>query len=184
MRVLLVATSLSLLAKAAGKDRLSALYIETKKNKNTMYLGQYDRACRVDGNYGDFNSVKGVSRKDCQKKCNEDKECKGYEYMAYFDYCEHHKESGLPYLLENCGAFSEELEGGHECFWKAKEAADSYDSSDKKKVTEKITDKFTQNGWYFGEEVVGCEVDSSDDDKSKNNKKSDDSKSRRSLLRH
>lgn len=82
------------------------------------YVGRYDRACRVDGGKGDFGKDEDVTLAECQDKCTEDKDCVGYEYNSDDDACEYHRESGLPYLDDEEGAFSEDDEDGVECFWK------------------------------------------------------------------
>ena len=82
------------------------------------YVGRYDRACRVDGGKGDFNKDKGVTLAECQEKCTEDKDCVGYEYNSDDDACEYHRESGLKYLDEDEGAFSDNKNDAIECFWK------------------------------------------------------------------
>ena len=82
------------------------------------YVGRYDRACRVDGGKGDFDKDEDVTLAECQDKCTEDKDCVGYEYNSDDDACEYHRKSGLPYLEDDEGAFSEDEEDGVECFWK------------------------------------------------------------------
>ena len=94
-------------------DDLYALTVDGEK-----YVGRYDRACRVDGGKGDFDKDEDVTLAECQEKCTDDKDCLGYEYNSDEDACEYHRESGLKYLDEDEGAFSNDDEDGVECFWK------------------------------------------------------------------
>lgn len=94
-------------------DDLSALTVDGEK-----YVGRYDRACRVDGEKGDFDKDEDVTLAECQEKCTEDRDCVGYEYNSDDDACEYHKESGLKYLDEDEGAFSDDENDAVECFWK------------------------------------------------------------------
>ena len=88
-----------------------------------QYVGYYDRACRADGSKGDF-TVKEVDLDTCKETCTEDEKCKGYEYSDNAGKCEYHWVSGLPYLDEEEGAFSDSTDEGVQCFWKVSSAND------------------------------------------------------------
>ena len=87
------------------------------------YVGYYDRACRANGSKGDFD-VEETDLNTCREKCTEDEKCKGYEYSEESGKCEYHWVSGLPFVDEEEGAFSDSTEDGVQCFWKVSSAND------------------------------------------------------------
>lgn len=90
---------------------------------NEPYVGYYDRACRANGSKGDF-TVEETDLDTCREECTSDDKCKGYEYSQESGKCEYHWVSGLPFIDDEEGAFSDSTEDGVQCFWKVSSAND------------------------------------------------------------